>query len=82
MKRIMLTGAIIGFGLGLTLGWLRGSPASATFWQSCVAAYAGGLLMRWWGRIWFKSLWRSCEERLAAAALAAKKANPVPPNLS
>jgi hypothetical protein len=35
-----------------------------------VAAAALGLLMRWWGRVWLRSLQEALYERRAAEALA------------
>ena len=67
MKRMMLTGAMVGMGMGFGLGWVRQIPLAEAFVHGCVAAYCGGLLMRWWGRIWFRGLREAYEERLAAA---------------
>jgi len=70
MKRMMLTGAIIGFACGFGLGWAREAPLEDAFLHACLAAYGGGALMRWWGRNWERSLRESCEERQAAMAAA------------
>lgn len=56
MKFIIIIGGITGFGIGMLFGWATQSPWPAVMWRSCAAAYAGGLLMRWWGRLWLKSL--------------------------
>jgi hypothetical protein len=70
MKRMMLTGAITGFACGFGFGWAREAPLENAFFHACVAAYVAGMLMRWWGGVWVRSLRESYEERSAAAAVA------------
>jgi hypothetical protein len=69
----MLTGAIIGFALGLALGY---ADWPALLWHSCAAATALGLLMRWWGRVWLRGLHTSLLERRAAEAAARQQNQP------
>ena len=70
MKILMLIGAIIGFSLGLALGVSGHAGWPATLWRAAVAAAAMGLLMRWWGRVWLRSLQVALIERKTAEALA------------
>jgi hypothetical protein len=74
MKVIMLTGAFAGFAIGVACGWAQDCPASDILWRASVGTYVGGLLMRWWGRLWLKSLRQACRDRAAAAAAAAAEA--------
>jgi hypothetical protein len=76
MKVLMLTGAFVGFGIGFGMSWIQNSTSPNTFWHACVAAYIAALLMRWWGRLWLKSLRTSWEARQAAAEKA--KTSPAP----
>ena len=56
MKFLILIGGIIGFSIGLLFGWAFESPYPSVLWKSCMAAYAAGWLMKWWGGMWAKSL--------------------------
>ncbi len=64
MKRMMLTGAILGFASGIGLAWHNGLPMQEAFWHACIGAYLGGMLLRWWGSIWFRGLRQSYQEPL------------------
>lgn len=66
MKLIILLGALIGFSIGMFWGWANQSPWPSVMWRSCAAAYGAGLLMRWWGRMWVKSLYEAHTERRLA----------------
>lgn len=74
MKTIMLAGAFTGFSIGVACGWAQDCPASDILWRASVGTYVGGYLMRWWGRLWLKSLRQACQDKAAAAALAAAEA--------
>jgi hypothetical protein len=53
----------MGWGLGMGTSYLQGSAWPTCLWHGCVAAYLCALLMRWWGRVWRKSLEQSVQER-------------------
>ncbi len=67
MKMLMILGGLLGFGIGISLGLARHSDWASILWRSALAAYGAGLLMRWWGGVWMRSLKEVGEERLAAA---------------
>lgn len=52
----MMLGGTIGFGIGVGFGLLQGNAWPSILWHAAVAAYVAGMLMRWWGRVWFSSL--------------------------
>ena len=56
MKFIMVLGGLIGFGIGAGFSWAAGSPWPSALWRSVFTALLGGLLMRWWGRLWVNCL--------------------------
>lgn len=56
MKLLLLIGGLLGFGIGLVVSWIQESSWPACLWHACLAAYLAGLLMRWWGRAWHRSL--------------------------
>ncbi len=76
MKMMMLTGAALGFGVGVAFSLLRQSPWPTVVWQACVAAYVAGLMFRWWAGHWMRNLRLSLSEKHAAALREA--ALPVP----
>jgi len=63
MKSLLLVGGLTGWGLGMGFSYLQGTPWPACLWHGCVAAYLSALLLRWWGRVWRKSLAQSVQER-------------------
>jgi hypothetical protein len=77
MKLLMLTGAFLGFGIGIGFSWAQTSAWPDVLWRACAAAYGGGLLLRWWGRLWIRSLREVSEERLAAAVRAPSNPTPI-----
>ena len=46
----------MGFVTGIGLGLLREKSLCSIILHACVVMYVGGLLMRWWGRVWIRSL--------------------------
>jgi hypothetical protein len=56
MKALLLIGGLLGFGIGLIFSWAQESAWPSCLWHGCLAAYFGGLLLRWWGRAWRKNL--------------------------
>ncbi len=76
MKLIMVLGGVMGFGIGATFSWAQGSSWPAFLWRSAFAALLGGILLRWWGRLWLTSLRDSLLERQAALKKTAPSTNP------
>src|SRR4051794_14761473 len=56
MKRLMIIGGFLGFFIGIAFGSAQQSAWPAVIWRASAAALVGGMLMRWWGRIWVQSL--------------------------
>lgn len=77
MKMMMLTGAALGFAVGITFSLLRQSTWPTVVWHACVAAYVAGILFRWWGGHWTKNLRLALVEKQAAAVREAL-AQPAP----
>jgi hypothetical protein len=67
MKKLMITGALLGLLIGAVFGLNEGSPWPAVIWRSCVASISAGFLLRWWGRVWIKCLHDAQAQRLVAA---------------
>jgi hypothetical protein len=63
MKSLLLVGGLMGWGLGMGSSYIQGTALPTCLWHGCVAAYLGALLLRWWGRVWRKSLAQSVQER-------------------
>jgi hypothetical protein len=76
MKLIMVLGGLLGFAIGFGFSWAQGSAWPTVVWRAAIMALLAGVLFRWWGRLWVKCLRdaRLEKQQLAAAALAAKKA--------
>jgi hypothetical protein len=74
MKFMMLLGGIIGFGIGIGFGLAESSPGPEALWRAAAAALVGGVLMRWWGRVWVRSLRQAQQDRAARAAAEAEEA--------
>jgi hypothetical protein len=75
----MLCGAMIGFCLGLALGYAGRAQWPAMLWRACAAAAVMGLLMRWWAGVWLRSFQASLNERRAADAAARQQAQATTP---
>lgn len=56
IRTLMLLGALTGFAIGVGFGLARQGDTKWIFLKACVAAYLAALLMRWWGRIWIRSI--------------------------
>jgi hypothetical protein len=66
MKKLMVTGAMLGFGGGILLGILtEGATWPGIIWRASVSAFGAGLLIRWLGRVWIDCLRQTQAERLA-----------------
>jgi hypothetical protein len=63
MKSLLLIGGLLGFGIGLLFSWAGESPWPASLWHACLAAYVTGVLLRWWGGAWRRSLEAALRER-------------------
>ena len=70
MKLLMILGGCIGFGIGVSFGIASESGWPSTLWRAALTAYLAGLLMRWWGSLWMKSLKQVLLEKQAAALKA------------
>ncbi len=68
LRLLALLGGLIGFIVGIGLGWLNHCQAAEAFWRASVTALAAGWLMRWWGRVWVQSLQQAMVERKAEAS--------------
>jgi hypothetical protein len=62
MKLLLLTGGLLGFGIGLGIGLVREQSLPHALAHACVALYVGAMLMRWWGRVWVRALEKSRQE--------------------
>jgi hypothetical protein len=65
MKKLMITGGLLGFAIGVVFGLLQESQWPAVLWRASVAALCAGILLRWWGRLWARSVHMACRERQA-----------------
>jgi len=63
MKMLMLSGAMIGFSLGIALGFAGRAEWPTMLWHASTAAVAIAWLMRWWGRVWIRELQASLAQR-------------------
>jgi hypothetical protein len=70
MKKMMMMGGLLGFGLGIVTGLVKEISWPALFLRACVTALLSGLLFRWWARVWIGGL----KDSLIQAA-AAKNSN-------
>ncbi len=77
MKSLMILGGMIGLVIGLAFGLAHRSPWPDALWRAAAAALAAGVMMRWWGRVWIKSL-RAAHEQQHAELAAQRKETPKP----
>jgi hypothetical protein len=63
MKLLLLLGGALGFGIGLFFSRAQENSWTYCLWHGCLAAYAGGWLMGWWGRAWQSNLKETALER-------------------
>ena len=69
MKKMMVTGGLLGFGLGLLCGLLtQGSEWPGILLRASIAALVAGLLLRWWAALFLRCVSRAHAERQAALA--------------
>ena len=67
----MLLGGLIGFAIGVGFGLAYHSPWPDIIWRASVAAFLAGTALRWWGKVWIKSLYDARRERQQKAMNAA-----------
>jgi len=72
---LMVIGAMIGFALGMALGFAGRAEWPTMLWHASAAAAVLAWLMRWWGRVWTRELRSSFEQRRSLEA-AARQHNP------
>ena len=72
MKSIMILGANVGFVLGMSASILNECSWSVALGRAGIAALIGGILGRWWGKIWFTELQSALEQRRRERAIAAE----------
>lgn len=75
MKKLMIMGGMMGFMIGAGFGLAQEVAWPALFLRASVAALVAGLLLRWWGGIWVRSL-QECQAQQSVAAAPAHP--PVP----
>jgi len=62
---LMIIGGLLGFAIGAALGAsTEGADGSTMLWRACVACLAGGILLRWWGRVWVRCLRAAHEQKM------------------
>jgi hypothetical protein len=76
MKKFMITGGLAGFAIGIVFGLVQQSSWPSVIWRASVAALGAGLLMRWWGGIWCRSLQQAYQEHALAQAQATEHSAP------
>ncbi len=60
----MILGGLIGFLIGICFGLAQGSPWPDVIWRASVATFLAGIVLRWWGGVWIKSLQQARQEQL------------------
>jgi len=73
MKAIMILGANVGFVLGMSASILGGCSWSVALGHAGIAALVGGILGRWWGKIWYTELHSALDQRRRERAAAASE---------
>ena len=63
MKAIMILGANVGFVLGMSASILGECSWPVALGHAGITALAGGILGRWWGKIWYTELQSAVEQR-------------------
>lgn len=56
MRPLMIIGGLLGFAIGLAFGLFQDAEWPTVIWRASVVAFAGGILLRWWGKVWIQSL--------------------------
>lgn len=76
MKILMILGGLLGFLIGASFGLAQTSAWPDALWRASVTALAGGLLLRWWGRMWIQCFVQAQQEKFATAASETPAAQP------
>jgi hypothetical protein len=56
MRSLLILGGFVGFLLGIIVGVTGGTSWPTILWRSSIGALVGGLVFRWWGVLWMRSL--------------------------
>jgi hypothetical protein len=72
MKKFMIAGGLLGFALAMFFGYVEQSDWALILWRASVASFCGGLLFRWWARVWIKSVQEVHQQRLSSEAKLAQ----------
>ncbi|MSU62202.1 MAG: hypothetical protein EXS31_07380 [Pedosphaera sp.] len=75
MKTLMLAGSLLGFAIGFGFSSVQNASSPQALWRGCLAACGATILMRWWGRLWLKSLREAYLQRQASEEAAAEANN-------
>jgi len=65
MKLMMIFGGLLGFLIGLGFGLVQQSAWPGVIWRASAAALGAGILLRWWGKLWIRSLEQARRHRSA-----------------
>jgi len=77
MKKLMIMGGLIGFLIGVVFSSASlGLANPLVLFRASVAAAIGGLLLRWWGRLWIRCIGQARAERLAEEVSQIATQNP------
>ena len=80
MKKMMLIGGMIGFGIGVGCGLCtEGANWSGILLRAAATSLVGGLLLRWWSRNWIATLRELHLQQIAAMAKAQEANGPKVP---
>lgn len=77
MKSLMILGALIGLSIGLLFGLAERGQWPAALWRASAAALIASVMLRWWGRVWVRSLRDAAESRMSEPP-AAQKGRSIP----
>ena len=79
MRVWMILGGLVGFTIGVSFGLAQGSAWPSIIWRASVAMFLAGMLLRWWGGLWIRSLQQEQRERLSNQEKMAAAAEPRSP---
>ena len=65
MKLMMIFGGLLEFLIGLGFGLVQQSAWPGVIWRASAAALGAGILLRWWGKLWIRSLEQARRHRRA-----------------
>ena len=78
MKKLMITGGMIGFAIAVATGLANQSGWPAILCRASIAALFAGIMLRWWGKVWLQSWEQACNEKLLAQERAESAATASP----